>query len=187
MKDFRSRAFALNLTAAIHKMMDDTAIIGTGTPHTKWQDALRYPEACYRAEGIRALRTHQEDGQVSVPVRILVLPNWVERPPTAFCFADFIRHETDWHVQVDGSLCHVLPHEWAWQIDQWWQQGIEMEQIVDRASAWCWQNVDSLITRHLLGHRIGLTKWPKQWGQWSHYQQGIDEFYRSRAQIQKAA
>jgi len=187
MKDFLMRAFALTFTAGIHKLLDAPKAIGMGIPIRSCLEALRSPTAVYRAEGQLPLRTHSESGETSAPVIILVHPNWMDRPPKAFSSADFIRHEVDWHVQADGSLCHVLPHQWSWQLDQWWQQGADMSQVADSAAGWCCRNLDSLITRHLHGHRFGLTKWPKLWGQWSHYQEGIDEFRNSLNTTSKAA
>ena len=179
MKGLVTKAFALNFAAAIHKRLDLGAAIGMGTPFRSWQEALRCRITSYRVEGQLALRTHRESGKTSAPVRILILPEWMDVPPKAFCHADFIRQEVDWHVQSDGSLCHVLPHQWTWQLGQWWQQGMDMDALVNNAAIWCCQNLDSLITRHLYGSQMGWTKWPKQWSQWSHYQQGVDEFHQS--------
>jgi hypothetical protein len=177
----------MSLAAAIHKQLDPTAVIGMGTPYRSWHDALKARPIWYRAEGHLALRTHGELGETTAPVRILVHPEWVEIAPVVFCDANFIRREIDWHVQNDGSLCHVLAQQWRWQLGQWWEQGIEIGQLVDTAATWCCQNVDSLVTRHLHGHRIGLTKWPKLWRQWSHFQKGVDEFKNSISRAALAA
>jgi hypothetical protein len=166
----------MNFASVIRKRLDPAAAIGMGTPYKSWHGALKARPTWFRAEGQLALRTHRECGETSAPVKILVHSEWMQVAPVVFCGADFIRQETDWHIQDDGSLCHVLAEQWRWQLGQWWEQGTDIGQVVDRAAIWCCQNVDSLITRHLHGHRIGLTKWPKQWEQWSHYQQGIDEF-----------
>ena len=140
-----------------------------------------------RAEGQLVLRTHGESGETSASVLLLIHPNWSNKPPRVYCGADFIRREVDWHVQThDGSLCHVLQHQWAWQIDQWWERFMDMGKVADLASNWCCQNTDSLITRHLHGHRFGLMLWPKAWRQWSHGNEGISEFENS-IYIKKAA
>lgn len=176
MKEFCSKAFALSFAAAVHRQLDPAAVIGVGTPRTSWQDTLKAHSTWFRVAGPLALRTHGEMGETSVLVKILIHPRWMEVAPVVFCGADFIRQDINWHVQSDGSLCHVLTQQWSWQLGQWWDQGYDIDLLMINAAIWCCQNVDSLITRHLHGHRIGLTKWPKQWGQWSHYQKGIDEF-----------
>ena len=165
MKEFLTRAFALTFTASIHKRLCAPKSIGMGTPYRSYQNAVLCGTSYYRAEGQLSLCTHSELGETTVPVTILVHPEWMTIPPISFCHADFMRREIDWHIQCDGSMCQVLSQQWRWQLGQWWEQGLDISHLADNAAAWSCQNIDSLITRHLHGHRFGLTKWPKQWRQ----------------------
>lgn len=183
MGDFFTQSRALCYVAAIQRHLEPGATIGNGTLCESWKEALRSNANIYRVEGKLALRTHGESGAIRVPVRILVQPQWTDVPPTVFCEASFLRKEGDWHYQVrDDCLCHVLPEQWVWQLQQWIAQGLSTEVLVELASKWFCQNVDSLITRHLIGNRMGYKKWPKQWDQWSHAALGVVEFQKSLLQ-----
>ncbi|HOC54730.1 MAG TPA: hypothetical protein PLV05_01960 [Verrucomicrobiota bacterium] len=186
MKGYLTRAFALTLTATIFERLTAPKAVGVGVPGLPLTQAPNAP-VLYRAEGCLPLKTHREVGDTIVSVRILVPNEWTTIPPVAYSSAPFIRKEPDWHVQADGSLCHVLPDHWAWEMNQCWEQTLDIGYVIETAAAWCLLNVDSLVTRHLHGHRFGLTKWPKQWEQWGHGPRGVAEFQTSLQNLTKAA
>jgi len=187
MKEFVTRAFALTFAARIHDWLREPKVIGMGTPYRTYHDVVSCHTSYYRTEGQLALCTHGESGETIVPVKVLIDQDWMMQPPKAFCSANFIRKEIDWHIQSDGSLCHVLVEQWNWEFNRWWEEGMEISQLMDRAASWSCQNIDSLITRHLHGHRLGLSVWPQKWSQWSHYQQGVIEFKKSLQKSRIAA
>ena len=122
------------------------------------------------------LRQHGETGETLVEIELTVGEDWMNTLPSASSAAPFIRAEIDWHVPSRSRLCYALGAEWRWKLEELWNSDAGSDQIIAAASTWCIRNVDSLITRHLHGHRYGITKWPKEWGQWSHGIDGVREF-----------
>ena len=133
--------------------------------------------------GSLRLREHGETGETKVGVTFRIDSNWMKSPPLVSTDAAFLRAEHDWHVPLRPFLCHELDLEWQWKLEELWKSGIEPETIIAISSAWCVRNVDSLLTRHLHGHRYGIVKWPKEWEHWGHGRTGVQEF---NAFIQKS-
>lgn len=104
---------------------------------------------------------------------------WLSHPPTVWCHESWFRRgNIDWHAYSDGSLC--------WDLDQRWRvhlrclaRVLTREQLARHAAEYLLNSVRSLLTRHLTGHKLGLTEWPKEWLQWSHGRAALIEFARS--------
>jgi hypothetical protein len=184
-KNLFQREFRLTFAGALHTALCAPRSIGLGTFHRTSRKALAAPSTFIDVRGKLPLREHGENGETTVGVRVLVFPNWMDRLPMVYTDASFLRSERDWHVPMGNLLCYCQDAEWRWKIGELWDTA-ESSAIIDIGSAWCLRNIDSLVTRHLHGSRYGFTKWPKEWGQWSHDKEGLrecEEFIRK----QKAA
>lgn len=170
-KHFFSRTFALTFAAELYGRLQKPAVLGTGGRRigdTGW----------FRAAGGLPLCAHDESGEIVVPVDIHVTPHWMTIPPLAIATPGFLRAERDWHVQPDGCLCYVLAHEWKMTLDCQFAKGLHPDHLMDFAATWCLSSLDSLLVRHLIGHRFGFTKWPQRWAQWAHGPTGTQEYQR---------
>src|SRR5207247_580057 len=119
--------------------------------------------------GVLPLKAHGEDGAASSSVTVLVRPDWLELPPVVASYSPFIRREVDWHAYPDGSLCYVLRDEWRDRLAKLMTNNSEdISRAIDYAATWLLAATDSLVTRHLLGARHGIEKWPKEWLAYAH-------------------
>lgn len=181
MKEFCSREWSLSLAGELHRRLSPRR-----TFVEAWRTSSRQRVWCVSGEW--ALHAHGERGETVVRMTFGVADNWMNEPPRATTDAGFIRHEADWHVNPDASLCHVLREEWEARIDhQTREAAFDMNVIVDFAASWCLAAADSLVTRHLIGRRVGMTKWPHEWDDWSHGQIGVAEFEREYRKERRAA
>ena len=176
MKDFCSRAFHLTFAGALHSLLYEPRSIGPWPSSSDYRKALANPSTVIQVRGKLALRGHGETGETVVGIQLLVVPDWLNRLPIVFTDASFLRSERDWHVPVANLLCYGQDAEWRWKIEELWNDRSVSDAIIGIGSSWCIRNIDSLVTRHLHGHRFGISKWPKEWGQWSHGDDGVREF-----------
>lgn len=127
-------------------------------------------------QGELPLTEHSEKGETVARVKIYVRDDWMEYSPLAFTDAPFIRPEKDWHIPLPNMLCYCQDSEWSWIASNLWGGYVGSDLIVATMTKYCIRNIDSLITRHLYAHRHGIRKWPKEWNQWSHGDDGAREF-----------
>src|SRR6266568_583627 len=131
--------------------------------------------------GSLSLKAHGEDGKTESPVTIVVKPNWLEVPPEVFAHDKFIRREIDWHTDREGRLCYVLSAEWKDRLANLMTSSNEdIAYVTDYAVTWLLAASDSLITRHLLGSRHGIQKWPATRKGFAHFDEGIQEYLREK-------
>jgi hypothetical protein len=175
-KGFFIKNYRLTFAGALHARLMEPKCIYHQPLHQHYHRALADPATPIVINGRLPLCQHGETGETVVGVKITVRPNWMESPPLVATDASFLRAERDWHVPCKPYICHELDREWRWKLDEAWKSGADSETLIDVGSSWCIRNVDSLITRHLHGHRYGIVKWPKRWSQWSHEKAGIREF-----------
>jgi hypothetical protein len=175
MKGFFERAFHLTFAGALLNRMQEPRSIRLDTMERDYHKVLANPWVCVELRGRLALREHGETGETTAELRLLVSPLWLNLLPSAYAQVPFLRPEIDWHASPSGYLCYSQDREWKWKLAELWNQGATGDQIINLASGWCIRNIDSLLTRHLHAYRYGIKKWPHEWGQWSHYEKGVEE------------
>lgn len=176
MKEAFTRAFRLTFAGAICAQLREPKSIQYQPLEQNYHRALTNFAPLVVIKGTLPLRQHGEMGETTVGIRLTILSDWMRSSPIVATDAPFLRAERDWHVPLKPYICHELDEEWRWKLDELWASSADSSNIIAVSSAWCIRNVDSLITRHLHGHRYGIVKWPKQWGQWSHGDDGVREF-----------
>lgn len=176
MKRFFTKEFGLTFAGALLSQMQHPKSIRYQPIHQNFHRALSDTTKLVVVSGRLPLRQHRETGETIVGIELVVLADWMRTPPLASTDAPFLRGERDWHVSQKPYLCYALEQEWRWKLDELWNSEVGANAIVNASSSWCIRNIDSLITRHLHGNRFGITKWPKEWGQWSHGADGVREF-----------
>lgn len=176
MKGFFTREFRLTFAGALHSRLREPKSIQHLPLHRDYHRALTDPVTLVVIKGNLPLCQHGETGETMVGVTLTIWPDWMRSPPLVATDAPFLRAERDWHVPLKPYICHELDREWRWKLNELWESGADSNAIIAVSSSWCIRNVDSLITRHLHGRRYGIVKWPKQWGQWSHGDDGVREF-----------
>lgn len=174
-KETFSELFRLTFAGALQEKLCNPRTVGLYPYHNDPFKALRDPQVVLSTRGKLPLSEHGEKGETVVGISVYVLPEWMARLPVVSTDAPFLRRERDWHVPVANILCYSQDAEWSWKLDELWNQEADADEIIEFAASWCIRNADSLITRHLHGHRYGIAKWPKQWGQWGHGEAGIRE------------
>jgi hypothetical protein len=167
--------FRLTFAGALLERLDQPKTIECWQPQ-KRSIAYREPFAVPIVKGSLRLKEHGESGETSVNVQLIVLTDWMNKLPIASTDAPFIRDDINWHIPSLPFLCYALDDEWRWTLNELWIKGSDSSNIITASSTWCVRNIDSLLTRHLHGHRYGIQKWPKQWGDWSHGKEGVREF-----------
>lgn len=176
MKVFFTREFRLTFAGALYARLREPKSIQYQPLHRDYHRALTNPATLVVVKGNLSLCQHGEAGETVVGVTLTIWSDWMRSPPLVATDAPFLRAERDWHVPLKPYICHALDREWRWKLNDLWDSGADANAIVAASSSWCIRNIDSLITRHLHGHRYGINKWPKQWGQWSHGDDGVREF-----------
>lgn len=177
MKAFCSREWSLSFTGELHRRL---------LPRRTLVEVIR--RRVWRVSGEWPLHAHGERGDTVVRIKFGIADVWMSEPPRVTTDAGFIRCEADWHVNPDGSLCHILREEWSARIDRLARDTeFDMNVIVDFASTWCLAAADSLITRHLIARRVGISEWPDEWADWAHGRNGVAEFEREYRRELRAA
>lgn len=170
-----SKLFHLTFAGALQDKLLGPCSLRYWPYHSERRKAFSDPRVIVQVDGGLPLREHGEAGETIVGLSIFVLPEWMALLPIVSTDARFLRRQPDWHVPVDNVLCYSQNAEWSWKLNELWEKQADANEIIEFATSWCIRNVDSLITRHLHGHRYGITNWPKQWGQWAHGETGIRE------------
>lgn len=136
--------------------------------------------------GYWLLKAHGEDGRVKVRIRVYVGEDWMLNPPAVKVHEEFMRKDIDWHRYSDGGLCYVLKEEWRDRLERIFERSKgDMAYTMDYAATWLLAATDSLVTRHLIGHRHNIGKWPDEWQAYSHYDVGAEEYRRERSKFCK--
>jgi hypothetical protein len=186
MKGFFTREFRLTFAGAICGRLREPKSIQYHPAQQVYHRALSNPAPIVVIKGTLPLYQHGEMGETTVGITLTILSDWMQSPPIVATDAPFLRAERDWHVPLKPYICHELDREWKWKLDELWESSTDSNAIIAVSSSWCIRNVDSLITRHLHGHRYGIVKWPKQWGQWSHGDDGVREFVAFTRKLEAA-
>lgn len=98
-------------------------------------------------------------------------------PPRVVCHETWMKVDSDWHINEDGTLCWVLAREWS-DVMAW--KGKPAKAIITEGHTWLMNGVRCLISRHKVAHDEKLTKWPEEWPQWDHQQKGVEQYERER-------
>lgn len=170
-----SSVFRLTFAGALYDKLAQPRVFRYCPDHSDSHRGLADSRVFIQIKGRLLLREHGETGETTVGISLLVPPEWMAFLPIVSTDAPFLRKELDWHVPFENVLCYSQNAEWSWKLAELWEKEADADEILEFASCWCIRNIDSLITRHLHGHRHGITKWPKQWGEWAHGKKGIRE------------
>jgi hypothetical protein len=94
--------------------------------------------------------------------------NWLWEMPEIVCSEPWIiRGQADWHINANGEMCS--------EFDVKWQK--HLAELVERytygltaeyATEWLVNSTRSLLQRHLVAYRTGLTEWADDWDFWAH-------------------
>lgn len=134
------------------------------------------------ASGYWRLKAHGEDGRMKVRIHVYVGEDWMRTPPSVKVFEEFMRNDVDWHRYGDGGLCYVLKEEWRDRLERIFERSKgDVAYTMDYAATWLLAATDSLVTRHLIGHRHKIEKWPDEWLAYSHYDAGVEEYRREKS------
>lgn len=132
------------------------------------------------------LKAHGENGKTSVRLFIHVGADWLSVPPVVKVYESFMREDIDWHRYKDGGLCYVLKEEWCDRLARIFERSNgDMAYTMDYAATWLLAATDSLVTRHLIGFRLNLDKWPEEWLAYSHFDAGVEEYRREKSGADK--
>jgi len=92
---------------------------------------------------------------------------WLRRPIQVFCHESWLKHDIDWHVFGDGSLCYEFDGRWALQLAQVAAKN-DLPDLADYAAMWCVNGTRKLLEKHLLADRLNITNWRPEWKAWPH-------------------
>ncbi len=176
MRQFLSEAFAPTFAGQFLLRLEAPHDFGKG-PLKKGGGGM----LAWFVSGLLPLKTHGESGQTKSRMTVLVRPDWLEVPPSVIVPEQFIRRDSNWHTYEDGRLCYVLEEEWRDRLGRILTQNSEdICFLMDYAATWLLSASDSLITRHLLGARHGIEKWPDDWQAYAHGEDGVKEYRREK-------
>lgn len=176
------REWALTVSGELHRRLEAPRTLGP----LRAKNWLEGHQLGWAVSGYWKLRSHGEDYRTRIWLMVEIPWHWFFDPPQVRTEAPFIRRLEDWHVNSDGSLCHILADQWAFQFGEWLGQNTPISRLVDSAATWTLAATDSLITRHLHASTSGLVNWPRSWADWSHGDAGVRQF-REELKRQKAS
>ena len=106
-----------------------------------------------------------------------IATTWRIHPPHVDCHEAWFRNcNLDWHSYQTGGLCYEFQVFWKDRLAQ-----MEAETGTDRALQfavdWCLKGVGNLLSKHLLGERLGLKTWPTKWSSWPHGFEAANRIY----------
>ena len=113
--------------------------------------------------------------------RFKLRADWLRNIPHTHCDASWLKREIDWHAYSDGGLCFDLGLFWS----------DEIFAVVDAyghvaaaefARIWLVRSVRSLVRRHLVAHRVGITDWSSSWADWKHGRKGVEQYFQMKRQ-----
>lgn len=92
---------------------------------------------------------------------------WPEVIPDIVCNEPWLRRGKEWHINSDGDVCSEFGLKWRDEL------AVLIEQhthglAAEYAAEWLVNSTRSLLQRHLVAHRHGLTKWAAEWDFWAH-------------------
>lgn len=130
--------------------------------------------------GVIQTAAGQEKAPIGCLCRILIYDEWFQFMPKIHCIEPWIRRgSADWHIYSDGSLCWDLKNRWHEHIASI-PSYYSMEETSTHSAAYLLNSVRSLLAQHYIAWQLNLLKWPSEWPQWSHNQQGVLEYNRMR-------
>jgi len=97
-------------------------------------------------------------------------------PPAVLCSERWMREGADWHNSPANGMCWILQEVWRDGMN--WKDKSALA-VLKEGRDWLINDVGCLINRHYTAFREGLTKWPKEWPFWSHYNEGAKEYERT--------
>lgn len=122
------------------------------------------------------------ENTASALMKIAVTSNWMMSPPLVRCAAPFMNRTIDWHCSDKGDLCYVHPVEW---FEEHRKNLTSFEKTADaaikRSAFWIIDAVDDLLHKHFLGWESGCMKWPDEWLQWKHGDEGIRQYFDEKS------
>lgn len=125
------------------------------------------------------------EGGLPTPLTIARVRIWVWgdallpcRPPRVWCMEPWIRYAAEWHSGKANGLCWVLAEQWR---DEMAHGGITPRILVDVGTNWLIEGASSLIDRHFVGHQRKLTRWPRKWRAYEHFEFGAHQYEREKA------
>ncbi len=97
--------------------------------------------------------------------------------PTIFCSELWLKNDIHWHCnKLKGSSIHVL----CWVHPEEWKKAHRKKsqtKTIEEGSEWLLNNVTDLLEKHWVGTKLGIKYWKKEWLQWLHEEEGIEEFF----------
>lgn len=135
----------------------------------------------YRLKGCVRLESF---GELKALVGICVDSDWRTKPPFVFCKEFWIRQNTDWHVNENGSLCWVLGDQWRDAISNF-EQLTSGFGVCEAASHFLIRNVSYLLDCHRVGHERAIREWDQNWSAFLHGSRGVDQYKLEFEEIRK--
>ncbi len=134
----------------------------------------------YRVNGKLCLNISAIPFEAYAACSISVTPTWRTENPPIRCLSAWSlalqrsENARNWHFNQDGTLCYVLPAEWRKLLSRTEDKNFREE--IALAAFFCLRNLTYLLVRQLVGYRSSLQSWPRDWTQWSHGIQGLNEY-----------
>jgi len=142
---------------------------------------IKIDETTWAAE-IRAFLNLSHDGIVTgieAHCVITAYDDWISFMPDVKCGEHWVKHEIDWHVGPDGSLCYDLDLRWQDKVGHVLNQdGIKAAS--NFAAEWCLHHSRVLLWRHYYAYANNIEKWPADWPAWGHGEKGRKEYRSSK-------
>jgi hypothetical protein len=141
---------------------------------------------CPETEVFKAITGILERPEYSAKIEIIFRPSKLKASvPRVFCDEAWIFPDLDWHCIQHGKtgeyfdgrnqLCWIHPREWNLAHNY---REKRLRPIVSEGAEWLKNNLSRLLDCHWAGHTLGIKKWRREWGEWSHGDEGTKEFER---------
>lgn len=101
--------------------------------------------------------------------------------PSVDCDEPWIRRTPSWHYEHHNSrFCWVLQDEWVKHFKDRKNAGEPVGVRCQDAASWLIQAMEIVLSRHWIGHRVGLFEWPEEWEDYAHGEDGVKEFHEGK-------
>jgi hypothetical protein len=118
-------------------------------------------------QGLLILRDFAAETTYAADCIFIASKEWRRRPLKVFCSENWVKHDIEWHVLRDNSLCYEFFERWADRIAIV-SSSNEVQETVRYAAKWCVNGSRRLLEKHLFADRQNIRDWPKQWDAWPH-------------------
>jgi hypothetical protein len=109
--------------------------------------------------------------------RIIYTEDWHVNMPIVFPEAPWIKKDPDWHMYDNGALCYELDVRWHETLSNiWHKDGASI--AAHTAAQWLTESAGLLLGRHYYASLTGIKKWPTEWADWKHGNEGVRQYDR---------